>query len=149
MSDTSGAGDDAVDGQRAARQDIAEVLVRYATGIDRRDWEAFRTCFTDDVLAEYEGIATWNGVDEITDSMVSSHADMGHTMHRISNIAVTVDGDTAEARSYVDAILMSADGTSGLNPVGFYEDRLVRTTDGWRIAHRRFTMVHFRPLGDG
>lgn len=137
------------DDDRAARQDIAEVLVRYATGIDRRDWDLFRSCFTDDVLAEYEGIATWNGVEEITDSMVRSHADMGHTMHRISNIAVTVDGNTAEARSYVDAVLMSADGTTGLNPHGFYDDSLVRTDDGWRIAHRRFTMVHFRPMGDG
>ena len=25
-----------------AKQEIAEVLVRYATGIDRRDWDLFR-----------------------------------------------------------------------------------------------------------
>ena len=127
--------------------DIAEVLVRYATGIDRRDWPLFRTCFTDDVLAEYDGIATWRGVDEITDSMTTSHADMGHTMHQLSNLAIAVDGDTAEARSYVDAVLMAADGQTGLNPRGFYDDRLVRTADGWRIAHRRFTMVHFGTIG--
>ena len=43
---------------RAARGDIAEVLVRYATGIDRRDWTLFRTCFTDDCDADYGDIGT-------------------------------------------------------------------------------------------
>ena len=34
--------------EREDRQDISELLVRYATGIDRRDWPLFRTVFTDD-----------------------------------------------------------------------------------------------------
>ena len=127
---------------RADKHDIAEVLVRYATGIDTRDWDLFRTCFTEDLLAEYDGIATWHGVEEITASMESSHAEMGHTMHQLANLAITVDGDDASARSYVDAVLMAADGQTGLNPRGIYDDRLVRTADGWRIAHRRYTMVH-------
>ena len=133
--------------ERADEHDIAKVLLRYATGIDRRDWELFRTCFTEDVVAEYEGIDPWRGVDEITESMITSHADMGHTMHRLSNLAITVDGDTAMARSYVDAILMAADGQTGLNPRGFYDDELVRTPNGWRIARRRFTSVHFGVIG--
>jgi 3-phenylpropionate/cinnamic acid dioxygenase small subunit len=132
----------------AAKQEIADVLVRYATGIDRRDWDLFRSCFASDCLAEYEGIGTWESADGITDFMVTAHAGMGPTMHRISNIAidVDVDGDRAVARSYVDGILMAADGDSGFNPVGFYDDELVRMPDGWRIAHRTFTMVTFRTL---
>ena len=127
---------------RVDKQDIAEVIVRYATGIDTRDWDLFRTCFADDVLAEYDGIATWDNVDAIADSMESSHAEMGQTMHQLANIAISVDGDEATARTYVDAVLMAADGQSGLNPRGVYEDRLVRTAAGWRITHRRYTMVH-------
>jgi hypothetical protein len=69
---------------RASKQDIAEVLVRYATGIDRRDWGLFRSCFTADCHADYEGIGTWESADAITDFMVRAHADMGHTLHRIS-----------------------------------------------------------------
>jgi 3-phenylpropionate/cinnamic acid dioxygenase small subunit len=135
-------------GDREPKQAIAEVLIRYSTGIDRRDWDAFRSCFTADCHADYGAdIGTWNDVDSITEFMIESHAEMGQTMHRLSNIAVTVDGDRATARTYVDAVLMAADGASGLNPIGFYDDELVRTDDGWRIAHRRFTMVHFRPLG--
>ncbi len=128
---------------RADKQDIAELLIRYSTGIDTRDWHLFRSCFADNVLAEYEGIATWDSADAITESMKAIHAEMGRTMHQLSNLAIIVDGDGATARAYVDAVLMAADGQSGLNARGVYEDRLVRTGAGWRIAHRRYTMVHF------
>jgi 3-phenylpropionate/cinnamic acid dioxygenase small subunit len=131
-----------------SKQDINEVLVRYATGIDRRDWDLFRSCFASDCVAEYEGIGRWESADAITEFMLTAHAGMGHTMHRISNIAIDVggDGDRAVARCYVDGMLMAADGASGFNPVGFYDDELVRAPDGWRIAHRTFTMVTFRTL---
>ena len=117
---------------RVAKQDIAEVLVRYASGIDRRDWALFRTCFADDVHAEYTGIGVWDSADSITEFMEGSHAEMGHTMHQLSNLAITVTGDEATARSYVDAVLMAPDGRTGLNPIGYYDDELVRTADGWR-----------------
>lgn len=134
--------DRAAKDDRAAREDIAEVLVRYATGIDRRDWDLFRTCFTDDVVAEYEGIDNWNGVEEITAFMDRAHADLGHTLHRLTNVAIEVHGDGATARSYVHAIVMTPDGQAGASAYGFYDDELVRTADGWRIARRRFTSVH-------
>jgi 3-phenylpropionate/cinnamic acid dioxygenase small subunit len=134
--------------ETTAEQDIAEVLVRYATGIDRRDWGLFRSCFAADCLAEYEGIGTWESAEAITDFMVTAHAGMGHTMHRISNIAIDLEGagDRAVARCYLDGILMAADGETGFNPIGFYDDELVLTPDGWRIAHRTFIMVTFRTL---
>jgi 3-phenylpropionate/cinnamic acid dioxygenase small subunit len=133
---------------QSSKQDVAEVLVRYASGIDRRDWDLFRSCFTADCRADYGDIGSWESVDAITDFMIDAHTDMGHTMHRISNIAVDVDagGVQAVARSYVDGILMAPDGQSGFNPIGFYDDELVRTDDGWRIARRTFTLVHFRTL---
>jgi hypothetical protein len=133
--------------ERNAKQDIAEVLVRYATGIDSRDWALFRSCFHPDVRAEYDGIATWNGSDAITTFMIDAHAGMGHTLHKLSNFAIRVDGNRATARSYVDAILMAEDGQTGLNPIGFYDDDFVDTEEGWCIAVRRFTMVHSRELG--
>jgi 3-phenylpropionate/cinnamic acid dioxygenase small subunit len=131
-----------------AREEIAGVLLRYATGIDRRDWPLFRTCFTPDVHAEYEGLPAWDGVDAITGYMADVHASMGHTMHRLSNLAIDVDGASARARTYVDAVLMAADGGSGVNAVGFYDDELVHGPDGWRIATRRFTHVHFAAIGE-
>jgi 3-phenylpropionate/cinnamic acid dioxygenase small subunit len=127
---------------RAARQDVADVLVRYATGIDRRDWELFRTCFTDDCVADYGDIGVWHGANEITAWMDATHAPMGHTMHRITNQAVTPTADGMAARSYVHVILQVAGNV--IQGYGFYDDELVETDAGWKIARRRFTPVFLR-----
>ena len=124
--------------EREDRQDIADVLVRYATGIDRRDWPLFRTVFTDDCQLDYGEVGSWRGVDAVTEFMQQAHALAGHTMHRLTNQVITVDGDSAQARTYVDALIMLADNTSGVNAAGFYDDDIVRTDEGWRIARRRF-----------
>ncbi|OBF06435.1 polyketide cyclase [Mycobacterium sp. ACS4054] len=133
--------------ERDDRQDICELLVRYATGIDRRDWALFRTVFTADCELDYGEIGAWSGVDAVTDFMEKTHALAGHTLHRLTNQAITVAGDTATARTYVDALIMFADNQSGANGIGYYDDDIVRTTDGWRIARRRFTVVRVSTVG--
>ena len=133
--------------ERSDIQDIGDVLVRYATGIDRRDWPLFRTVFTDDCELDYGEIGSWTGVDAVTEFMVAAHEMAGHTMHRITNQVVTVDGDSATARAYVDALIMAQDNRSGVNAAGFYDDEFVRTDAGWRLARRNFTTVHVRTVG--
>lgn len=133
--------------EREDHQDICELLVRYATGIDRRDWPLFRTVFTDDCELDYGEIGSWSGVDAVTDFMEKVHAMAGHTLHRLSNQAVAVDGDKAVARTYVDALIMAADNQTGVNGIGFYDDEIVRTSAGWRIARRRFTAVRVSTVG--
>jgi 3-phenylpropionate/cinnamic acid dioxygenase small subunit len=132
---------------REDRQDIADVLLRYATGIDRRDWPLFRTVFTDDCELDYGEVGSWKGVDAVTEFMQQAHAMAGHTMHRLTNQVITVDGDAAQARTYVDALIMLGDNTSGVNAAGFYDDEMVRTERGWQIVRRRFTQVRVAPVG--
>ena len=144
MSDTSRPDDT----ERASRQDIADVLIEYATGIDSRDWALFRSCFTDDCVADYgDAVGRFEGVDALTAFMIDSHADMGHTLHRISNISVAVDGDVATARSYVDAVLLAPDGLTGVNPIGFYDDDLTCEDGKWRIRRRQVTIATYRVIG--
>jgi hypothetical protein len=38
---------------------------------------------------------------------------------------------------------------SGIRATGFYDDELVQTDDGWRIARRRFTQVRLQTNLDG
>jgi 3-phenylpropionate/cinnamic acid dioxygenase small subunit len=133
---------------QAARQQISDALLRYATGIDRRDWPLFRTVFTNDCELDYGEIGSWRGVDEVTEFMQQAHAMAGHTMHRLTNQAISVDGDSAQARTYVDSLIMLADNNSGVNAAGFYDDDFVRTEQGWQIARRRFTQVLVVAVGD-
>jgi SnoaL-like domain len=84
---------------------------------------------------------TFDGVDAIARFEEASHAQAGHTLHRMTNHVVHVEGDRATARTYVDAWIMSVDNASGINAIGFYDDELVRMAEGWRIARRAFTQV--------
>jgi 3-phenylpropionate/cinnamic acid dioxygenase small subunit len=123
------------------RQDISDLLIRYATGIDRRDWDLFRTVFTADCRLDYGEIGVWDGVEAVTEFMDVAHAAAGYLMHRISNIVIDLQGDRANTRCYVDAWIMASDNNSGVNARGFYDDEIVRTDAGWRIARRTFTTV--------
>lgn len=136
--------DQALDRNHTARQDISDVLIRYASGIDRRDWDLFRSCFTADCTADYGDVGTFEGVEALTAFMIESHATMGHTLHRISNVAVDIEGDRATSRCYYDAALLDPDGLTGLNPVGFYDDDLVLDGGIWRIEHRKVTIATFQ-----
>ncbi|MFC1442851.1 nuclear transport factor 2 family protein [Streptacidiphilus sp. N1-10] len=129
---------------RELRQDVAELLVRYATGVDRRDWELFRSCFTDDCRADYGDIGTWSDADSFTAWMDRAHRRAGPSLHRVTNQTVTRSGDdgtTATARCYLDAVVMTADARAAVQTVGYCDDDLVRTDDGWRIARRRYTRL--------
>ena len=126
---------------RSDHELISDVLVRYATAIDTKDWPLFRTCFTDDVNADYGEIGMWRGIDEITEYMTTAHARMPRTNHMMSNFAIEVDGDHASATSYVHVVLVIAeDPVMWIDGVGQYADKLVRTDAGWRIRDRKYSM---------
>jgi 3-phenylpropionate/cinnamic acid dioxygenase small subunit len=128
------------------RQQLHDVVVRYATGIDFRDWDLFRTCFTDDCTSSYEGIGEWGSGDEITEFMERVHADCGHTMHWIGNHTVRAEGDGYVTRSYVAAVVMRGDDKKGIEHFGYYDDTFVATDDGWKIARRTFTPTYRRRM---
>lgn len=128
--------------------EISAVLVRYASGIDRRDWDLFRSCFSPDCAIDYGEIGAWNGPEEITAFMIAVHDKCGYTLHRISNVAVERIPDGVRARSYVDALIMGPDNRDGVRAIGFYDDRLVYSDrGGWQIGRRDFTTVHVGTVG--
>jgi len=134
--------------ERRDREDIAALVLCYATGIDRRDWTLFHSIFTDDCELDYGEIGSFKGADAVTEFMRQAHELAGHTMHRLTNQVITVDGDSAQARTYVDALIMLADNRSGVNAAGFYDDEFVRTEDRWQIARRHFIQVRVAQVGE-
>lgn len=120
-------------------REIGALLIAYATGIDQRDWPLFYSLFTSDCEADYGSFGKWHGANAITEYMKQVHAGLGPTLHRITNITIrSVDG-SVHARSYVDAMLTPmTEGGPMHRGVGYYDDQLTRTANGWQIARRRF-----------
>jgi 3-phenylpropionate/cinnamic acid dioxygenase small subunit len=126
----------------ADEREIQSVLVRYATGIDRRDWSVFRSCFTVDFHGDYGSFGSWDGAESITTAMQAMHAALGPTLHRLSNVVIGTDGATVISRCYVDAVLQpGASGGESHQAMGYYDDLWQHTVVGWKIHNRKFTLV--------
>ena len=121
---------------------IHNLLLRYATSIDGRDWQLFRTCFAQDCEVDYGAFGRWRGPREVAENVEAAHRNLGPTLHRITNIVVEHSNDEVRARSYVDAVLTTPNQGSGAHRTsGYYDDCLIRTAEGWRITRRKLTIV--------
>lgn len=124
----------------ADRIEIDDLLTRYATAVDTRDWDLYQTVFTADALIDYTssgGIR--GGVAEMTKWLSDALSIFSMSQHLVTNRDIRVAGDTATSRSYFYNPMgrTKRDGTLDLMFVGgFYRDQLRRTGDGWRITER-------------
>ena len=121
------------------RQEIADLLIRYAMALDRHDWALLRTCFVPDAVADYGTLEGRNeGIEAIIAVCHRALAGLDASQHLIANVVVDVDGDAASATCYLHAqhYLVSASGANTFVVAGTYRDRIARTPEGWRITHR-------------
>jgi ketosteroid isomerase-like protein len=138
----------------ADRQQITELMYRYAAGVQQRDPEVVTACFSDDAVLEY-GSAVVEGIDAVrqyfSDSMaaLSSGAPLAALDETIistpvmTNVLIDIDGDTAHAVHTCLAIHAGRAGEHGRVLVNGTRntDELVRTPEGWRIQRREHATV--------
>ncbi len=121
------------------RAEISDVQLRYATGLDSRDWPLFRSCFADEIETDFTSIFGGTprkvSADKWTEAARRTLSGLAATQHMITNHVITVDGDNATCVAYVQArhYLPNDTGDSTQNMFGYYTNRFVRTRDGWKI----------------
>ncbi|MEE2768630.1 MAG: nuclear transport factor 2 family protein [Actinomycetota bacterium] len=117
-------------------QAIIDVTVRYCWALDGQRWEDLREVFLAEATADL-GTGILSGVGAIIERVSSALTPLDDSQHMVTNHQVSLDGDTATCRCYLQAQhVKSVEGGSNYLVGARYEDRLVRTEDGWRIAHR-------------
>jgi 3-phenylpropionate/cinnamic acid dioxygenase small subunit len=126
--------------QISDRIEIDDLLIRYTVAIDTKDWELLDMVFTPDAKVDYTTSGGIKGdYPEVRAWLAKALALFDMTQHLISNSVVRIDGDTATARTMVFNPMGRDDGKGGLSLfyVGaWYDDKLVRTPEGWRITER-------------
>jgi len=115
-------------------EQISQLKYRYLRTLDTKQWDDFEACFLPDATGDYNGL-----VFEDRAALVAyMRENLGEgmlTMHQVHHPEITVDGDTATARWYLqDKVIVPAFGFM-LEGAAFYTDRYVRTPGGWRVAH--------------
>jgi hypothetical protein len=133
---------------------ILDVITRYFMAIDRRDWDALRSCFTDDVEGVYEGVRVAGGVDRMMAFFTGTSevrfpleiVDLRSSMHCLVGHLAQADGDRAVAQTYAIAHLVDAPPSGRrLRSRGLrYLDELARVDGQWRISRREHVLEWMR-----
>ena len=124
---------DARTDERGDREAIRDLLTRYTYNGDRGRLDDLSACFAPDGTLEFSGKAP-QGPAAIAQALSSGERNPRLTFvrHHITNPLIDLTGDTASARSY-----FAVTTNVGPDHSGTYDDRLIRTLDGWRFAYRR------------
>lgn len=123
------------------RLEIDDLLVRYATAVDGRDWTLLDSVFSAEARLDYRSAGGICGpYPEVRDWLASVLPIFTWTQHLVVNRAVELGagGDTASAVSiFHNPNELLVEGEPWRFTVGGrYHDRLARGPEGWRITTR-------------
>jgi hypothetical protein len=122
------------------REAIRLVLRDYGRLLDERHFDEFGQLFAQD--GEYVSAGTTTrGPAAIADSLrrIMTGNSLGlaePNFHVLFNERIELHGDQAEATSQSFFVAPGADGAPQLIMMASYDDRFVRTPNGWRFARR-------------
>jgi hypothetical protein len=123
------------------RLEIDDLLTRYATAVDARDWALLDTVFAPDACLDYRSAGGIRGTyDEVRAWLAGVLPIFTWTQHLVVNRAVDIDpgGQAATSVSiFHNPNELTIEGQRWFFTVGGrYHDRLARLSAGWRITTR-------------
>jgi SnoaL-like domain len=123
------------------RLEIDDLLTRYATAVDNREWALLDDVFSPDAVLDYRSAGGIRGsYPEVRKWLSEVLGLFTWTQHLVVNRAVALDPEGATARSksvFHNPNQMIIKGEPWLFVVGgWYHDRLARLNEGWRITQR-------------
>jgi 3-phenylpropionate/cinnamic acid dioxygenase small subunit len=118
----------------ADRQQIADVLYRYASTIDYKDYATMRTLFTDDAVGKYGDADPIHGADKIIAWIDSMTQDRAWQHHKLTVYHIDIDGDVAKTLTYHTSHQTTVDDPDRVIViVARYKDSLRREGETWKI----------------
>lgn len=123
------------------RLEISELLTRYCTAIDSKQFALLDEVFTEGATIDYSSSMPdiRGSRAEMKKWLTEVLAVFPMTQHLVSNTAFDIRGDRATTRTMFFNPMGWKDDADVLQVFfvgGYYEDKLRRTGDGWRIAER-------------
>jgi hypothetical protein len=126
------------------RHAIADLKARYVdaadggwTGEPAHDGETIASLFVEDGVWEAGAMGRGVGHAGIRAYFAGAVEDFPLVFHHVSSARIAVEGDRANGRWHV-MVPMIDKGVSKLL-IGIYDDRFVRTAEGWKFERLRFT----------
>jgi ketosteroid isomerase-like protein len=121
------------------RQTIRELFEIYSDAVIRKDLDTYLACWANDCRRSGAG-GECEGKDELRAHWHGIFGALEQMVFFTQMASLTVDGDSAAARSYCLEILKLKDGNTR-QLVGEYDDELVRVDGDWLFSHRRYQVA--------
>ena len=132
-----------------AVEDIIEIQAlaqTYADGVMQRDAEIWGSTWAADGQWHLRpGMDPVQGRDNLKAFWSEIMRGYPQVLHFVQPGLVSVDGDRATARFYVQEKIKDADGNL-IRVAGVYQDELIREQAAWRFAVRRFNVMYRGPM---
>lgn len=123
------------------RRQLQDVMLSYAAAVDDRDMARYRACFAEDAEIVGFGDETVTGADAWTASVESQLDAFSSTQHLMSPQLAAITGDTASARTDVQALHVLKDGNGAMFTLwATYLTDFVRNDDGWKISRHELVI---------
>jgi ketosteroid isomerase-like protein len=117
------------------RLDVTDVLYRYASTIDKFEYDGMRATLADDIWAQYGNADPVEGGDALREWIQEMTATVIWQHHFLSVYSVEIDGDSAKALVYHTSHQLFEDDPENVKLlVGRYHNELRRDADGWKIS---------------
>lgn len=121
-----------------ARDEIREVLSRYARAVDRGDGPLLKSCYHPDAIEEHGGNYTGNAF-EYVDAALPRIEKLGAMQHLLGTSHIEFDGDKASVETYLWTFLRGKNDAGDLDTFtgGRLLDKFERRDGAWKIVHRK------------
>ena len=120
--------------------EIQELMNHYARMVDQREWDRMDLIFAPGATVDYRSTGGQAGpYRETLEWLGRALEPWPLNLHFITNLTIELDGDRGHSRCYFHAPMgrVEDDGSQlVITNAGWYDDDLVRTDAGWRIANR-------------
>ena len=121
--------------------EIQETISLYHEGGSLADWDQVMATFLPDGIWEVPAMEIrCEGQAKIRETMTALLEPIEYLVQINAPAIVAVDGDTATARSLIRECAKFRGRPELMDVVGQFNDELRRTPDGWRFAHRTFSI---------
>ncbi|GIU93362.1 MAG: hypothetical protein KatS3mg011_2268 [Acidimicrobiia bacterium] len=134
-------------GLLADAYEIEGLMVHYFERVDALDPFGAVSIFTEDAEGDFMTGKVYRGPEQIARALGHILLQYRHTSHHISNHRARIEGDQAEALTYIYAFHRFPDDRVW-ELWARHEDHLVRTPQGWRVRRRVLRAVDSVPRWD-
>jgi hypothetical protein len=118
----------------ADREAITNAIVGYGAAIDRLDFDGLEALFIADGRARLGDHDSVIGASAIRRWIEQHNGSVAFGQHLISLTSITIDGDSAVTVANLHATQVVKSVPNASITIGRYRNRLVRTSEGWKIA---------------